>query len=224
METTNPGERVNPGSQRRPKAVVFGNRIAPYHPLGPVEPAFRAIFGSAFDLRFTEDTRELATELEDVQLVIGYADTWETAMSDAAAVGLVGYVAGGGGLLVLHNGVSWSKHPRVLPLLGAAFTGHPDQTVLSYRLSGTHPIAAGHESFAFQEEPYRYAFVPGYSAEVFLRYEYDGRAWEAGWACTHGAGRVAVLQPGHRPAAFENPSYAALTRQAALWCSHLRLT
>ncbi len=205
----------------RPSAVVFGNRVAPYHPLGAVEPALRAILGADFALRFTEGTGELAAGLGGVRLVVGYADVWDSVLADRAASGLADFVNCGGGLLVLHNGICWAKHPRLRPLLGAAFTGHPEQETMPYDFVGTHQIAAGLDGFAMREEPYRYEFEPGVEAGAFLCYEQAGRRWAAGWALERGAGRVVNLQPGHTAAAFENAGYAALVRRSALWCAGL---
>jgi type 1 glutamine amidotransferase len=199
--------------------VVFGNRIAPYHPLGGVETVLRSILGGDFALRLSENAAELSSGRGTTRLIVAYADTWETALSDQAADGLIAFVARGGGLLVLHNGVCWAKHPKVKDLIGASFTGHPDQAVMPYRLEGTHPIVTGLNGFEMQEEPYRYAFTSDFSADVFLRYEHEGTLWPAGWAHTHGLGRVAMLQPGHSAAAFQNTAYAALVRRAALWCA-----
>lgn len=203
---------------------MFGNRVAPYHPLGAVEPALRAILGADFALRFTEDTGELAAGLAGVRLVVGYADVWDSALADGAADGLIDFVNRGGGLLVLHNGICWAKQPRLRRLLGAAFTGHPEQETLPYGFSGTHTITAGLDGFVMQEEPYRYEFEPGVEAGAFLRYEQAGRCWAAGWALDRGAGRVVSLQPGHTAAAFENPGYDALVRRSARWCAGMELS
>ncbi len=200
-----------------PSAVVFGNRVAPYHPLGAVEPALRAILDADFALRFTEDTGELTSGLAGVRLVVGYADVWDSVLPDAAAAGLIDFVNRGGGLLVLHNGICWAKHPWLRPVLGAAFTGHPEQETMPYGFVGTHPIPVGLDGFAMREEPYRYEFEPDVEAGAFLRYEQAGRHWSAGWALARGAGRVVNLQPGHTAAAFENAGYAALVRRSARW-------
>lgn len=224
MEKTSSGNAAATPTDARPSAVVFGNRVAPYHPLGAVEPALRAILGAEFALRFTEDTGELAAGLAGVRLVVGYADVWDSALADGAADGLIDFVNRGGGLLVLHNGICWAKHPRLRPLLGATFTGHPEQETMPYGFAGTHAITSGLDGFAMQEEPYRYDFEPGVEAGAFLRYEQAGRHWAAGWALARGAGRVVNLQPGHSPAAFENAGYAALVRRSARWCAGLELS
>ncbi|MFT3829108.1 MAG: ThuA domain-containing protein [Opitutaceae bacterium] len=210
MATTCPG---------KPGALLFGNRVAPYHPLGPVEPALHTILAADFALGVTEDPNELVRGLGAVKLVIGYADVWDRALGDDAADALVAFVERGGGLLVLHNGICWAKHPRVRQLVGAAFTGHPEQETMLYRFAGTQPIAAGLDGFAMQEEPYRYEFEHGVEAGAFLHYEQAGRRWAAGWALMRGAGRVVNLQPGHTVVAFENVGYAALVRRAACWCA-----
>ncbi len=219
MEKTCPGEPATEPTEARPSAVVFGNRVAPYHPLGAIEPALRASLGADFALRFTEDTSELAGGLDGVRLAVGYADVWDAVLADEAAAGLVDFVNRGGGLLVLHNGICWAKHVRLRPLLGGVFTGHPEQEVMSYGFSGTHPITAGLHGFALQEEPYRYEIEPAVEPSVFLRYRQDGRDWPAGWALERGAGRVVNLQPGHTAAAFASPGYAALVRRSARWCA-----
>jgi uncharacterized protein len=223
MEKTCPGNSATEPIEARPGAVVFGNHVAPYHPLGAVERALRAILGADFALRFTEDAGELAGGLDGVRLVVGYADVWDSVLADAGVNGLLAFVERGGGLLVLHNGICWAKHARLRPLFGAVFTGHPEQEVMPYGFSGTHLIATGLDGFAMQEEPYRYEFEPDVEAGAFLRYQQAGRRWVAGWALARGAGRVVNLQPGHTAAAFENPGYAALVRRSAQWCAALNL-
>jgi len=219
MEKTYPGDAEATPTDARPRAVVFGHRVAPYHPLGAVEPALRALLADDFALRFTEDTGELAGGLAGVRLVVGYADVWDSVLPDEAAAGLIDFVTRGGGLLVLHNGICWAKHPRLRPLLGAVFTGHPEQETMAYGFAGTHPLLAGLDGFTMREEPYRYEFEPGVEAGAFLRYEQAGHRWAAGWALERGAGRVVILQPGHTVAAFENPGYGALVRRSARWCA-----
>lgn len=219
METTSPGDHSELRGAARPVAIVFGNRVAPYHPLGGVEAVLRSLLERDFRVRVTEDTAELVTGLAEARLVVAYADTWETPLPDVQADALVGFVSRGGGLLVLHNGVCWAKHPKVKALIGASFTGHPDQEVMPYRLEASHAISTGQQGFEMREEPYRYDFVADASADVFLVYEQGGKPWPAGWTRTEGVGRMAALQPGHSPAAFENPGYASLVQRAALWCA-----
>lgn len=164
---------------------------------------------------------ELATARAETRLVVGYSDDWNSMLPEGAATGLLNFVSDGGGLLVIHNGVSWARHPGLFALIGASFTGHPDQERMEYRLFGRHPIIQGLRGFTLKEEPYRYDFAPGFASEVFLRYEQDGRLWAAGWAQAIHRGRVVHLQPGHSPSAFANPGYASLVRRSARWCAGL---
>lgn len=198
---------------------MCGTRIAPYHPLAAVEPLLRAILEGDFAVRGTEETGELGRGLAGVKLIIGYADLWEEPLPDTIAAGLVDFVERGGGLLVLHNGICWARHVAVRPLLGGAFTGHPEQEVMRYGFVPRHPLGDGLEGFRLREEPYRYELEPGVEMDVFLHYEQAGRRWPAGWALERGAGRVVNLQPGHAATAFENTGYAALVRRSARWCA-----
>jgi type 1 glutamine amidotransferase len=204
-----------------PIARIFGHTVAPYHPLGGVEPIFRELLGKAFSPHFTENMDELATGLSTTRLVVAYADEWNTLLPDCAVTGLLNFVSQGGGLLVIHNGVCWARHPDLLSLIGASFAGHPTQEDMEYRLCGHHVITMGLRGFTVQEEPYRYRFAPGFSSEVFLRYIQDGQAWDAGWAHSHKGGRVVHLQPGHTASVFQNPDYASLVHRSALWCARL---
>ena len=86
-------------------AIVFGNRVAPYHPIGGVEAVLRAALGQDFELQFTEDLGMLADGLADCRLVVAYADTWKQALDAAQVGGLLGFVERGGGLLSVHNGI-----------------------------------------------------------------------------------------------------------------------
>ncbi len=215
------GEHEGAGRIDRPSALLFGNRVAPYHPLTGVEREFRNIFAADFDLKVIDEFSAGVLAEESPRLVIGYEDRWNAALSDESAEAIVRFVETGGGLLLVHNGICWANHPRIGSLAGARFAGHPDQETLRYTPSSQHPAVEGISSFDLREEPYRYDFEQSFSGAVLLHYHDDEGTWVAGWSRAVGSGRIICLQPGHVPEVFQNEHYQTVLIQSGRWCSRI---
>lgn len=204
------------------KAFLLGdNTRAPYHPLEGAEKEIRNILGDGFDIHAGEERSLLSRRLEEYKLVISYADCWDTPLSDEDSHGLIAFVAKGGGLLVLHNGISLASRREIMSLMGARFVSHPDSETLTFFPEENHPVSAGESSFEIYEEPYRYEFANTDPIQVFLSYGHQGEFWPAGWTKFHGLGRVACLHPGHSVTAFVNEVYRNIVIKSALWCVNM---
>lgn len=201
------------------KALLLGDYTqAPYHPLAGVDERLKDILIDSFDMSITDDYSLLSGDLSEFKLVISYADRWDTSLSDSEIGGLTSFVAKGGGLLVIHNGICFSSRHEFKSMVAASFASHPAQEVLPFEVSSEHPITKGVPNFNIQEEPYQYDFCNHIKPQVFMTYQYDGKQWESGWNLNFGKGRVVCLHPGHEVKVFEETSYRQIIKRSALWC------
>jgi type 1 glutamine amidotransferase len=204
------------------KAVLIGDRTdAPWHPLEPARVELEAILGGEFDMESTEDYDRFATlDRKGGPLCISYTDCWNRTPAPEHAAGLAQFVAGGGGLLVIHNGISVASRYEMLQLIGGRFTEHPPYQTLSYfgKTDG-HPLLEGVEDFTVEEEPYFFEFDSHTPRNVFLEYEFEGRRYPAAWEHAYGLGRVVYLQPGHHAPSFEPAPYRRLVLNSARWAA-----
>lgn len=134
---------------------------------------------------------------------------------------LIQYVENGGGLLVLHGGVTTLNNSREFSrLLGASFDYHPPQQRFTVRVEDPqHPLTAAFTTgeFAHVDEPYFYKnayeeldFRPLLSfrnAEIRQQRpgqeKTEGRTYVA-WIRAHGKGKVMYASPSHNAQSFEN--------------------
>jgi len=205
------------------RAILIGTREgAQWHPLGGIDGELRGILTELCDLDVTTDYQGLLA-LEDgvYDLLIAYADTWDLALDDAQMAAVITFVAKGGGLLVLHNGISFQKRNEFRDLLGARFTGHPPACSLPMRATEAgcgHPILEGLPTeWAMDEEPYRFTPLDGHTFEVLYEYCHEGSWYPAAWSRSFCGGRVVYLMPGHSRASFLNEDYRRLIRSASVW-------
>jgi type 1 glutamine amidotransferase len=207
-------------------ALLVGSREgAEWHPLDGVDSELSAILGGICELEVTTDRDRLAALEEGrFELLIAYDDAWKSALTDAQMAHVIRFVAGGGGILVLHNGISWQKRPEFQALTGAKFTGHPPFTKLAFRLSAPeHPLCDDLvANWSIDEEPYRFAPSADSEATVLYEYEHEGAWHPAAWATDFCRGRVVYLMPGHTVESFRHPEYRLLIRAAATWLLRVR--
>jgi type 1 glutamine amidotransferase len=203
-------------------ALLLGDYTdAPYHPLNEVEQEIAAILQNQLTVHSTEDYDQLRAEhISKFDLCITYTDFWKRSgtVSSEQVAGLLSYVSSGGGLLVIHTGISLQIRYELLQLMGAKFTGHPAYQKLDYRVTcPDHPIMEGIEPFSAEDEPYQFEFDPFTEKKVLLEYELDGQKWPAAWAHAYGLGRVVYLMPGHRVTVFQESMFRKLIVNSSLW-------
>ncbi|WP_410767846.1 ThuA domain-containing protein [Fontibacillus sp. BL9] len=207
-------------SNSKPKALLIGDYLeAPYHPLGAVEERLEQIIGEQWQVTASDNYDNLLHEnIKRYQLCISYADRWDDPVTSAQTAGLITFVAEGGGLLVLHNGISLQARPEAAQMIGARFTGHPAYQGLDFQVQKScHPIMAGISSFTLEEEPYRFDIDSFSDHEVLLTYRHEGQEWPAAWARSFGLGRMTYLMPGHHLPSFMHAEYANLIVNGANW-------
>ncbi|CAM3477119.1 ThuA domain-containing protein [Marinicrinis lubricantis] len=205
------------------KALFIGdNAQAPYHPLQPVRQEMLSILEEAFEVDATDEYGYFSLEtLKRYELLISYTDRWNEALSSQQTADLLTYVSQGGGLLVIHNGISLQARPELSQLIGARFTGHPPYQELPFRVSAAeHEIMKGISAFDMDEEPYQFEFDPFTKRETLLEYELDGKKHPAAWVHPFGLGRVVFLMPGHHLHSFKHLEFRKLIVQGARFAAN----
>ena len=128
------------------------------------------------------------------------------------------YVASGGGLLAIHNGISLAGSYELLQVIGAKFVTHPlYQRLQFYRANDEHPLLQGVENFTLEEEPYRFDFDPFAPRNVFLEYEDEGKRWPSAWEQNYGLGKVVYLHPGHRADSIRSEPIKRIILNSVRW-------
>jgi type 1 glutamine amidotransferase len=201
--------------------LIGDDTDAPWHPLAPARQELERILGAEFNLESTENYSRMARlSRSEVDLFICYTDCWSRDLTPEQTAGVLAYAAAGGGILIIHNGISVQRSYELSQLIGARFTGHPPYQTLSYHPAGeSHPIMEGIGSFTMDEEPYMFEFDPFTKKTVFLEFEFEQQRYPAAWAQAYGLGRVVYLQPGHHALSFHNETYNELIRKAARWAA-----
>ncbi len=205
----------------KPSALLLGTRDdAPYHPLGPVESDLLSLFSNVATVTVVTDPEQMTLlNTGGFALAICYADLWERPIPDTALSSLLRFVAGGGSLLVLHNGICLQSRPEFAALVGARFTGHPPAGELAFRITpaGTAMLGEVPSAWTMDEEPYRFEFVGAEPVTLLAEYAHEGVWYPAAWAKTVGQGHLVYLMPGHAREAFVHTDYRTLVRTSAKW-------
>ncbi|TBL70280.1 ThuA domain-containing protein [Paenibacillus thalictri] len=204
--------------------LLGNNDDAPHHPLRVVQERIIDILGASFQVTALEGTSHLKLEiLQPYRLIVSYLDIWRKTPAAEETAGLLQFVARGGGLLAIHNGISMQGSPELSQLIGARFTGHPAYTTLPFTITESHhPLTRGMEPFVMDEEPYRFELDPFAPLELLLTYAHEGKEWPAAWVRPYGLGRVVYLMPGHHPPSFQSEAYEKWIRSAAGWAAGAR--
>lgn len=207
------------------KALLIGdNSEEAWHPLEPVQQQLAQIIGISVTLTVTDNYDSLKDlSREEFDIVISYTDCWRRNLTPEQTAGLISFVAGGGGLLAIHNGISLQRSYELAQMIGAKFITHPPYQPLSYHgIEPVHPLLEGVPDFAMEEEPYVVEFDPFAPVKVFLEYEYQGRRYPAAWELSYGLGRIVYLQPGHDARSFEPEPFRQLIRNSVVWATGRR--
>jgi uncharacterized protein len=133
---------------------------------------------------------------------------------------LLDYVKSGGGLMVVHGGITTLNKSRAFSrLVGASFDYHPPQQPIQVRLEDpNHPLVQvfPKEGFRHVDEPYFY--INAYQDFNFRPLLYfnnseitgqrqpakEGKTYVA-WIRPEGKGKVMFCSPSHNAQSFENP-------------------
>ena len=153
---------------------------------------------------------------KDDQISKSNRDSW---LTEDAEKRLAEYAAAGGGLIFLHAGCVLCKKSQLLEsIAGCKFISHPEQCVVDFTMPAPHAITDGAKEFSEMDEHYFIDFSAT-DADIFLEGKSPSGAQPAGYARTHGGGRVCVLTPGHNLSVFFNGEYQKIITNAVHWCA-----
>lgn len=156
-----------------------------------------------------------AESTEDSAVVMAKAQALES--------NVIEFVERGGGLLLLHGGVTTLNNSnKFSDLVGASFDYHPPQQLVQVKLeSPSHPLVAAFpkEGFSHVDEPYFYKnaysklnFTPLlYFDNAQIRGQRASQELTSGktyvsWIRPEGKGKVMYIAPSHNAQSFENPA------------------
>ena len=139
-------------------------------------------------------------------------------VTEAVEQAFLEYVRNGNGLLAIHSGTAGYTQALVLRgLLGGVFVSHPPQCLVTIEPRADHRLTGGGAAFSIKDEHYHMA-LDDTQADVFLSTTSEHGTQPAGWTRREGAGRVAVLTPGHNLEVWLHPDYQTLIGNALGWC------
>lgn len=202
----------------------------PYHPASEMREGLDNALRT-HDISYSEDPAALDAKLDYSLLIITKSgmgklpgeetkpwedEPWLTPARDEA---LLEYVREGGGLLLIHSGLSRQESDRHRLLAGGFFLHHPPACGLSVTAVNNHPISAEVPPFSLDEEQYFCSVDIGNTKPILVSNTQKHGAVVAGWTHTFGSGRVCALTPGHNAQTLKHPQMVRLIRNAVSWCA-----
>jgi len=204
-----------------------------WHPARVPREGVSALQDRGFAFDWIENASEWTAELMlNYQLVVltksnhvSFTDHREW-MTDESQAAFVDYVRRGNGLLAIHSGTAgYQETPVLRNLLGGVFMHHPEQCEVTMDVDANHPMTVGAPPFTIQDEHYFMA-MGDHDVDIFMTtrsgHGHNVHVQPGGWCRSEGAGRVAVLTPGHNLEVWLHPSYQALILNALRWCGKIR--
>jgi len=201
------------------KVLLVGDySLATWHPLRGVDDELSRIL-SIYDLTITEDYDKLSIEeLKEYDFVVNYIDAYDLRANSSLAALFISYVADGGAMMVIHNGIISRKLPELEQMVGGAFTHHPKHEKISFVPVDSHPLGKTIMPFEIDEEPYMFTMSNLAKLSIVMNYEYQNELYPAVWLRSFGKGKVIYIAPGHNAESFKNEGLELLVQQGALWC------
>jgi len=188
-----------------------------WHPLNGVDDEIKRIL-SGYEVTVCADYAGLTLEkLREYDVVVNYIDAWQKNGSATLAGTFLCYVAGGGAMLTIHNGIIAPGHPELGQMTGAAFTTHPPHEVIAYEAVGGHPITDAQEPFSIDEEPYQFNMDPLADVTMLMEYVYHGERYPAAWLRAFGSGKICYLSLGHNAESFKEAGFERLIKRSVMW-------
>jgi len=142
-------------------------------------------------------------------------------MTNEVQAAFASHVQNGNGLLTIHSGTAgYEQTPVLRSLLGGVFTHHPEQCLVTMEPKMGHSLSEEVSSFTLTDEHYFMA-LDDTQADIFLTTRSEHGEQPGGWRRAEGAGRVAVLTPGHNLEVWLHPGFQALLINSLRWCGKL---
>lgn len=192
------------------KIMILGDEEqAPYHPLSRVLSGIRDALESLGEISVYTDYRGLTvSDLQLYDCIISYLDDYRhlNGFDDI----LAGYLASGGCLLALHNGIISRAGSKLEKAYGGNFVTHPPRCLLAYRAAeGADWL--GEKEFELEEEAYMVSQTDS-EHQIFLTFQYQGEDYPAGWCRNYKKGRMIYLAPGHDEKTAGSKTFRRLLR------------
>ena len=199
-----------------------------WHPPEIARKGLGVLGETEFTFDYIEDAREWSPEIMTMySLVIltksdNISATDQTSwMTDATQIIFSDHVRKGNGLLAIHSGIAeYEQKPLLRSLLGGVFTHHPEQCAVTVKPHIEHPLCSGVALFTRKDEHY-FMTMDDPQADVFVTTVAEYGEQPGAWRRVEGAGRVAVLTPGHNLEVWLHPSFQLLIRNSLRWCGGL---
>jgi len=140
---------------------------------------------------------------------------WMTSEQERA---VEAFVREGGGFIPLHNSIAiYPKQGLFRKVTAGHFVHHPPVETFSVQVvDRCHPVTAGVEDYVVTDEQH-FLEYDGDRVELLLCSHSNRGDSAAGWALTHGRGRVCFLANGHTLEVLQMPDYQKLLRNAMRW-------
>lgn len=178
-------------------AVVLNNTCS--------KPDHRHLFWDQLRVESTQDSAAVMAKAQELE------------------TNLIEFVNEGGGLLLLHGGITtFNNSAKFSALVGASFDYHPPQQQVQVKLENpNHPLVASFpkDGFMHVDEPYFYKnayenlnFTPLlYFDNAQIRRQRANQELKSGktylaWIRPEGKGKVMYISPSHNAQSFENPA------------------
>ena len=201
------------------KILVLGDySLGTWHPLYGVDAQLKRILNE-YSVEITNEYQKLTLDiLFDYDFIINYIDAFDKRGSSDISSLLISYVALGGVMMVVHNGIIVKKQPELEQMYGASFNGHPRHEQIKFVHAESHPLGKTIMPFEVDEEPYMFTMSNIAKVTVVMNYEYHDELYPAVWVRVFGNGKILYILPGHNAQTFKNEGFEILIRQGALWC------
>jgi type 1 glutamine amidotransferase len=180
--------------------------------------------GGFLDVHVTDDQVLLTPErLAEVDVLVNYYTG--PGLTEAQLGALLDFVAGGKGLVGIHNAAdSFKNHPAYIAVLGSRFRGHPPfGTVQVEIVDHEHPITQGLDSFLVPDELYLLDHWPE-GVQLLARASKDGQVQPSTYVKHFGSGRIFYCALGHDRRSHEHPVVGRLYRRGIQWAAGVAVT
>jgi len=212
-------------AQARPPTrlrVLFLGDNGHHQPTRRAKELLPVLAGAGIDLFYTDRREDLNdAELDRYDAVMLYNNHLTVSESQIGA--LQGFVADGGGLVVLHcASASFQNSEAFIRLIGAAFKSHGTGTFSAVRVGAGHPAIQGVPAFESWDETYIHTKHNPVNRTVLEVRRENGHDEPWTWVREHGKGRVFYTAWGHDQRTWGNPGFQRLVEQGLRWTAGAR--
>ncbi len=185
------------------------------------------------------DSREVTYDrLKEYSSCVSLDEKWSREAGVESGAALISYVAGGGGLLAVHSGISLNEKYSLPHLTGAVKSGRNGKKLRVFRRHGStdHVIMDGIDTFETESAPYSWGFesqMPGpryfspmtpmiLKRSILFEYEHNKNSELAGWTCEYCLGRVVCIDAISDFEELKNEQIVKILRRSIEWVSEER--